>query len=112
MSDANTPREFLCILRPARPQMVDHATDREKQIVGEHFEYLKRLCDEGTAVIVGRTIGEGERTIGIWIMRARDEAHARELAEGDPCIVHNVMTAEVRPFSIALHHTCKPQSVH
>ena len=62
--------------------------------------------------LVGRTIGEGERTIGIWVMRARDEAHAQELAGADPCIVHKLMTAEVRPFAIALMHSQKPQSIH
>lgn len=110
MSTSPAMQEFLCILRPTRPAMVDSATEREQQIVGEHFQYLKRLCDEGTAVIAGRTLGEGEKTIGMWVMRARDEAHARALAHADPCIVHNVMTAEVRRFGIALLHTPRSAS--
>ena len=96
-------KEFLYLLRPARPDILTTGpTPAEKEVVGEHFDHLKLLCDLGTVVIAGRTTTEDERAFGLCILRAKDEAAAREIMSGDPAIVKGVMTAELFPFRIAM----------
>ena len=95
--------DFLYILRPARPEMLTAGpTEREKEVVGRHFAYLQELHAQGTVVLVGRTQEDNESTIGICVFRADDELAARAIMEGDPAVVEGVMTAELRPFKIAL----------
>ncbi len=77
-------------------------TDRDMEIVREHFSYLQGLCEKGQVLVVGRTHVELERNLGLCIFLADDEADARELMEHDPVVLNGIMTAEVYPYRIAL----------
>jgi len=44
----------------------------------------------------------GDKTFGIAIFEAADEAAARKFMEEDPAVVAGVMTAELHPFSVVL----------
>jgi hypothetical protein len=44
----------------------------------------------------------GDKTFGIAIFVAADEAAAGKFMEDDPAIVAELMTAELHPFAIAL----------
>jgi len=50
---------WLVVLRPAREEMPFDATEEEARIVGEHYEYLKRLHAEGRLVLAGRPLFRG-----------------------------------------------------
>lgn len=96
-------REFVYLLRPARRDMlVTGATEREQRVVGEHFRYLRALCDRGEVVLAGRSTTEDERVFGVCIFRAPDDTGARALVDGDPAVAQGVMTAELFPFRIAM----------
>src|SRR6266540_2410740 len=48
------------------------------------------------------TSESGDKTFGIAIFEAKDEAAARQFMESDPAVVAGLMTAELHPFSVAL----------
>ena|ERR1043165_6289840 len=96
-------KEFLYLLRPVRADM--HSTGptaAEKEVIGDHFFHLKLLCDLGTVVLAGRTTTEDDKVFGLCVLKAKDEAAAREVMAGDPAIEKGVMTAELFPFRIAM----------
>jgi uncharacterized protein len=95
--------EFLYVLRPTRLEMVTEGpTEREAASVAAHFAYLQDLTGQGVMRLVGRTQNNDERTIGIAVFRAADEAEARAIMQGDPAVRDGVMSAELFPFRIAL----------
>jgi len=77
-------------------------TEREAASVAAHFTYLKELTRQGVMRLVGRTQNNDERTIGIAVFRAADEAEALAIMQGDPAVRDGVMSAELFPFRIAL----------
>lgn len=98
----DTP-QFLYRLRPTRVAMLAEGPGaREAEILGRHFAYLKRLCDEGVVELAGRTLEGDERTFGLVVLRAASEAQARSLMQSDPAVKEGVMSAELFPFRIAL----------
>jgi uncharacterized protein len=77
-------------------------SDRENSIVGEHFQQLKMLRDEGTVKLAGRTLTMDEDGFGIVIIEAESDSDARNLMENDPAVKKGIMTATLFPFHIAL----------
>jgi uncharacterized protein YciI len=49
-------------------------------------------------ILAGRTQEPGNKTFGIVIFRASDEAAAQKFMESDPAVVAKLMTAELHPF--------------
>ena len=95
--------EFMYVLRPARREMLrEGLTERERGVVGEHFRYLRGLCDRGVVVLAGRTITEDERVFGVCVLRAESEGEARGIMLADPAVAGGVMTAELFPFRVAM----------
>lgn len=92
---------WLLVLRPTRIEMPFDPTEDENRIVGEHFEYLQRLRDEGKLVLAGPSPVPGD-PIGIGVFDLEDEAEVRAIVAADPAVVNGVMTAEVRPFRISV----------
>lgn len=62
--------QFLVIYRPPRPTFVDDITEEEGRIVGEHFEYLKRLL-EGDPAVKGRVFRGELRSYRMALMSQR-----------------------------------------
>lgn len=95
--------EFVYILRPKRPDMLKTGpTAAEKEVVGDHFQHLKLLCDMGTVILSGRTTTEDEHVFGLCVLRAPNERAAREIMAGDPAVEKGVMMAELFPFRLAM----------
>jgi uncharacterized protein YciI len=95
--------QFICRLEPMRIGMLSDApTEREAEIVGQHFAYLKQLADAGEVLLAGRTLTTDERTFGVVVFVADSEARARQLVADDPAVRHGVMRAELLPFRVAL----------
>ena len=81
-----------------------NATDEEKSIVGEHFQYLKGALEAGNLILAGRTMEPP--FIGIAIFEADDEAAAKEFADGDPAIKQGVFNmTRLQPYGVALLRT-------
>ena len=84
-------------------------TPQEDEIVSQHFNYLKKLTDEGVVFLAGRTLNNDERTFVICIFRASSEEDARVVMTNDPAVKHGVMKAELFPYRIALFNATVAQ---
>jgi hypothetical protein len=56
----------------------------------------------GQLILAGRTNEPGDKTFGIAIFEAPDEAAARAFMQADPAVGGGLMTAELHPFAVAL----------
>ena len=96
-------QEFLYRIKPVRLGMLTEGpTEREAEIVREHFSYLERLVAEGIVLMAGRTLNTDERTFGIVVFLAESEARAQELVSSDPAVKQGLMQAELFPYHVAL----------
>lgn len=96
------PKQFLYVLRLVPRLHDDRAwTDADQAIVHRHVAHLKAATDRGQLVLAGRTQEPGDRTFGLVVFHAPDEAAARAFMESDPTVVENIMTAELHPYQIA-----------
>ena len=98
--DLGMPVEFIIFLEPARGGMVDDPTPEEAALVQRHFEYLKKLTDEGVVIVAGRTTEAPH--VGVVVLRAGDRANAEAIVRGDPAIDAGVFRARVSGFRVAL----------
>ena len=96
-------QQYLYKIQPVRPEMLTEGpTEKESQIVSDHFSYLKGLMRKGVVILAGRTQNTGYSSFGICIFKARSEAQAREIVKKDPAVKNRVMRAELYPYRIAL----------
>jgi uncharacterized protein YciI len=82
--------------------LTDGPTEREAQILSEHFAYLSKLTAEGTVLMAGRTLNADEQTFGIAVLVAATTADAAAAMSNDPAVKQGVMRAELFPYRIAL----------
>ncbi len=95
--------QFLYRIRPTRLGMLtDGPTEREAQIVGEHFAYLRALTEHAAVLMAGRTLTADEHTFGIAVLVAATTTEAEAIMNNDPAVKHGVMRAELFPYCVAL----------
>jgi uncharacterized protein YciI len=92
--------EWIYFIHAPRERFGETMTEREQQVWGEHFEYLKRLLADGTLILAGPTLGQ--INTGIAVFEAPDEDAAREIMSNDPIFVSGIARLELRPFRAAL----------
>lgn len=96
-------KQFIYVLRLVPRLHDDKAwTKDDEAIVGRHFAHIKAAYERGQATFVGRTMEPGDKTFGLVVFTAEDEAAARKFMESDPSVVEGIMTAEVHPFAVVL----------
>lgn len=96
-------KHFLIVLKLVPRLHDDKAWTKDEQaLVGAHFRRLKAALEAGQLILAGRTEEPGDRTMGLVIFKAPDEAAAREFMLADPCVAAGVMTATLHPYGIAL----------
>jgi uncharacterized protein YciI len=71
------------------------ATEFESRIVSEHFDYLKRLTEDGVVILAGRTQNTNYSIFGIVLLKAETIEAAREIMLNDPAVKNNVFRAEL-----------------
>ena len=100
-SKADKPKQFIYVLRLVPRLYSDAAWTKEDNIaMSRHFV---RFLDPKTGTVTEyRTPEPGDKTFGIAIFEAKDEAAARKFMESDPAVAAGVMTAELHPFAVAL----------
>jgi uncharacterized protein len=98
------PKEFIYVLRLV-PRLYDSKnwTKEDNAALERHFIRFQEATKSGQLILAGRTKEPGDKTFGIAIFRASDEAAAQKFMESDPAVVAKLMTAELHPFSVALH---------
>lgn len=96
-------KQWVYVLRLVSRLHDDNAwTDADKKLVGAHFTRLQTATKEGKVILAGRTTDAGDRTFGLVIFEAADEAAAGAFMNGDPAVAGGIMTAELRPYAVAL----------
>lgn len=100
---AAKPKQFIYVLRLV-PRLYDDKnwTKDDNAALDRHFARFKHAIETGELILAGRTMESGEKTFGIAIFQAPDEATARQFMESDPAVVAGLMTAELHPFAVAL----------
>jgi uncharacterized protein len=97
------PKQFIYVLRLVPRLHSDDAwTKEDNMALSRHFVRFQHAIETGELILAGRTREPGEKTFGIAIFEAKDEAAARAFMESDPAVVAGLMTAELHPFAIAL----------
>ncbi|WP_020656003.1 YciI family protein [Massilia niastensis] len=96
-------QQFLYMLRVA-PHLQDEAkwSEKDKQATSKHFERLKQATDKGQVILAGRTSEALDKTFGLVIFEAENEAAARKFMQEDPAVQAGVMQATLHPYSVAL----------
>jgi uncharacterized protein YciI len=85
--------------------LTEGPTDREAELVSQHFGYLKKLLEDGVLILAGRTQNSDESSFGIVIFRAVSESEAKRVMEKDPAVDHGVMQATLFPYKVAIIET-------
>ncbi len=92
--------EFIIFLEPARDGMVDSPTPEEAEAVQRHFEYLKRLTDDGVVTLAGRTTEPP--FAGIVVLQSDGRESVEAIVTDDPAVKAGVFSARLSPFHTAL----------
>jgi uncharacterized protein YciI len=102
----DNPRKKYCYVLKLFPEYYqkENWTEEANKVLLIHFQYLKKLTDDGVAILVGRTVHEPmtESDFGICIFEASSEEEAKKIMENDPCIKNKIMSATLFDFSLAL----------
>jgi uncharacterized protein len=100
------PKTFIYVLRP-EPRLYNDKkwTKEDKAVLDRHFTQLQEATKSGELILAGRTQEPGNKTFGIVIFRAADEAAARKFMESDPAVVAKLMKAELHPFNLHMQRT-------
>ena len=80
-------------------------TKNDEDFVGEHFQRLTKMKNEGVVVLAGRTLTELNNTegMGLVIFYAKDEKEALQFMIDDPAVKNKIMLARVLPYGIAIN---------
>jgi uncharacterized protein YciI len=100
--------QFLYRIQPVRHDMLAKgSTEFESHIVSEHFNYLKRLTEDGVVILAGRTQNTDYSSFGIVLLKAETIEAAREIMLNDPAVKNNVFRAELYPYKTSLFNPDK-----
>jgi len=102
-SQPEKPKQFIYVLRLVPRLHADaNWTEEDKKALQRHFVRFKEAIKTGQLILAGRTLETGDKTFGIAIFQAKEEAAARKFMEEDPAVAGGLMTAELHPFTVAL----------
>ena len=97
------PQQFLYMLKVA-PHLHDEAkwSDKDKAATSRHFDRLKKATADGKVILAGRTTENLDKTFGLVVFEAENEAAAKAFMDADPAVQAGVMTATLHPYAVAL----------
>ena len=100
---AEKTKQFIYVLRLV-PRLYSDSnwTKEDKTVLERHFARFQEATKSGQLILAGRTNEPGDKTFGIAIFEAPDEAAARAFMQADPAVVGGLMTAELHSFAVAL----------
>jgi uncharacterized protein YciI len=92
-------KQFIYVLKLVPRLHDDKAwTDADKAVLSRHVANFKSATASGQLMLAGRTLEPGDKTFGIAIFTATDEAAANAFMKADPCVAEGLMTATLHPF--------------
>jgi uncharacterized protein len=74
----------------------------ESRVISDHFNYLKRLAEDGIVILAGRTQNTDYSSFGIVLFKAETIEAAREIMLNDPAVKNNVFRAELYPYKTSI----------
>src|SRR6266566_5173217 len=102
-SQSEKPKQFIYVLHLVPRLYADASwTDEDRKVLQRHCVRFQEAIKAGKLILAGRTSESGDKTFGIAIFEAKDEAAAQAFMESDPAVVAGLMTAELHPFTVAL----------
>jgi uncharacterized protein YciI len=90
--------EWLYLIHPPRDDFIATINAAERDVFGNHVEYLDALLTSGVLILAGPTYGRVNT--GITVIEADDEDAARAVMEADPAVSSGVMTGELREMGV------------
>ncbi len=105
VSEPGKQKEFIYVLRLV-PRLYDSKnwTKADNAALEQHSMRFLEATKSGQLILAGRTKDPNNKTFGIAIFRAADEAAARAFMNADPAVSAGLMTAELHPFAVAFDH--------
>jgi len=101
--EAAKPKQYLYVLRVASHlQEESKWSDADKAATGRHFKRLQEALAKGQVILAGKTSEPLDKTFGLVVFEAVDDAAAKAFMEGDPAVQAGVMTATLHPYGVAL----------
>lgn len=94
-----TTRHYFVRLLGTREGWPENMTDREQQVLEEHYRYLKDLTMKKKVVAAGPV---WDPPFGLVILQVGSEEEARSIMDDEPSVVAGVHTYEMRPFNLSL----------
>lgn len=102
-SQSGKSKQFIYVLHLVPRLYNDKSwTKEDSTVLDRHFTRFQQAIKSGQLILAGRTKETGDKTFGIAIFQAPDEAAARKFMEEDPAVAGGLMTAELHPFAVAL----------
>lgn len=79
-------------------------TQQDQAVVGEHFQRLIKMKNEGVVVLAGRTELDlnNPDMMGLVIFYAKDDKEALQFMLDDPAVKNKIMQTKVHPYGLAL----------
>ncbi|MHA1367101.1 MAG: YciI family protein [Candidatus Heimdallarchaeota archaeon] len=95
---------YIAIIKPVREDFMKNWTEADEKIMGEHFEYLKKLLAAGELVLAGPALNE-DKPFGLVILKCNSLEKAKEIMANDPSVKSGVQNLKlVEPFRMSLYH--------
>ena len=91
---------YICFIHPTRDGFIEAPTEDEQARVGEHFERLKVLTEQGVVLLAGPSTDPPYT--GIVIFQAANRTEASEFMNADPAVRAGVFRARVSPMHLSL----------
>jgi uncharacterized protein len=91
--------EFVYLIRPTRKNFIETMTQKENEIMNQHFEYLKNLLSENKLILAGPCL---DGAFGIVVIQAESIEVARNIMENDPSVNERIMISELHPYRVSL----------
>jgi len=102
-AQAQNAKQYLYLLRVA-PHLQDESkwSAADNAAAGKHFARLKEALAKGQVILAGKTSEPLDKTFGLVIFEAADDAAAKAFMDADPAVQAGVMTATLHPYAVAL----------
>jgi len=100
------PKEWLGVLTLTEKFKTEsNWTQQDQSIVGEHFQRLVKMKENGIVILAGRMelpLNDPEMK-GLVIFYAKDEKEALQFMMEDPAVKNKIMEAKVYPYGVAVN---------
>jgi uncharacterized protein YciI len=96
-------KHFFGIIKPTRDDFITNPTEKDNEIMGEHFQYLKDLLAKEKLVLAGPVLNE-KKPMGILIFECDSLEEAEALLKNDPSVKAGIQIVNIlEPFRLSLY---------